>query len=116
MPVDWEHVERLRIEHYGDARTGDPGVRAFAAAAGISYEAYRHHLETARGQRAQTREGGRGGIPLRYAEGIARALDVPLMEILDAESRSEEYERGLHNGRLQALAEMHQLLNDLMRG
>jgi hypothetical protein len=113
MPVDWEKVERLRLERYGDARYGKPGVKAFAAAAGISFEQYRYHLEVGRGTRGTPPV--RGGIPLAYVEGIAGALDVPVGELLNSETRNAEYERGLHNGRHQALAEVHQLLNGLMR-
>jgi hypothetical protein len=116
MPVDWEKVERLRVERFGDARFGQPGARGFAAATGLSYEQYRYHFEAARkGRRADPQITRGGGIALSYVERIAAALDVPLAEILDGQTRSEEYERGVHNGRLQALAEMHQLLNDLMR-
>jgi hypothetical protein len=114
MPVDWEKVERLRRERYGDARFGEPGVRAFAKNAGMTWEQYRYHLEAAQGRRPP-RKTGRVGIPLSYVEGIAQALEVPLAEILDGATRSAEFERGLRNGRLQALAEVHSLLNGLMR-
>lgn len=113
MPVDWEKVERLRLERYGDKRFGEPGADAFAVAAGLTWPQYTYHRDVWRGKR----QGGtvRGGIPLSYVEGIASALEVPLGEILDGETRSAEFERGLHNGRLQALAEVHDLLNGLMR-
>lgn len=115
MPVDWEKVERLRVERYGDGRLGQPGVRAFADNAGLTPEQYRYHLELARGKRPAGKT-GRVGIPLSYVEGIAQSLEVPLSEILDGETRSAEFERGLRNGRLQALAEMHHTLNEMMRG
>lgn len=115
MPVDWEKVERLRLERFGDARYGAPGIEGFVEAMGISYGTYRHHLEVAQGRRSAGK-GERGGVPLRYVEAIAQALEVPLAEILDGETRSVEFERGLRNGRLQALAEMHDALNQLMRG
>jgi hypothetical protein len=114
MPVDWDKVERLRLERFGDRRYGEPGIPGFENALGFSYQAYRHHLETAQGKR-NAGKGERGGIPLRYVEAIAQALEVPLAEVLNGETRSAEFERGLRNGRLQALAEVHDLLNGLMR-